>query len=100
MPKAGYAMPSANLPKALGVSDLETQLKQTKAERAQVKSFVDSLKAAAQTADDPKSFQTIQDMTRSLKQLDPEDRYQLQGAQNLDVYDDFLDRARSLTGRP
>lgn len=78
--------------RAAGIADLEAQLKTVREERAQVKQVIETLKDAARDVDDPHAFQTVLDAARTLRQIDPEDRYQLLTPQNLGVYDDFQDK--------
>jgi hypothetical protein len=80
------------LPRAQGITDLEARLKTVRDERAQVKQLIEDLKRAAREVDDPRAFQSILEAARALRQIDPEDRYQLQTPQNLGVYDDFQDK--------
>lgn len=78
--------------KAAGLSDLEAELSKVKSERKEAKKLIEQLKRAAQDVDDPNSFSRVIEACRSLKRLDPEDRFALQTPGELLVYYTFLDK--------
>ncbi len=78
--------------KAAGLSDLETELSKVRSEREEAKKLIKQLKEAAQDVDDPNSFGRVIEACRSLKRLDPEDRFALQTPGELLVYYTFLDK--------
>lgn len=78
--------------RVVGLAELEGELKKAKEERIKLKDLIKTLKENARDDETPRSYQVVQENCRALRQLDPENRYQLLTAQNLDVYYDFLDQ--------
>ena len=81
-----------DLPRAVGIDDLESELNKIEAERKAVKQILNDLKEAIEGDDDPESFQRVLDAVRELRRIDFDDHYQLQTPQALNFYYDYLDK--------
>jgi len=79
------------LPRAVGINELEAGLTEISKERQEIRQYILQLQEAVRNEQDPDSFQQVIAAVRGVRQLDPENKYQLLSPQSLDVYYDFLD---------
>ena len=80
------------LPKVVGINELDAELKRIKKERMAIRQHIQQLKDAVHDEENPDSFQKIIQAVRGIRQIDPQNKYQLQTPQALDAFYDFLDR--------
>ena len=90
------------LSRAQGISELEDELKNIEADRSQIKEYLKKLKEAIHNEgafdedesdeENQSSFQQVIEAVRGIRQIDADDKYQLQSEQNVEVYYDFFDK--------